>query len=125
MLHIGTTPSPLLMPETCNAKGCKIQVPGDLASVGKCILHFTLMIEEECGSMRREAALRDCSHERQLEFINQIADRGEILVRVATSGYPMSDEIKARILSTLLSLMNCRESIDRAADRQSARRKFG
>ncbi len=113
------------MPETCNAKGCRIQVPADLASVGKCILHFTLMIEEECAAMRREAALRDTSHDRQVEFIHQIANRGEVLIRVATSGYPMSDEIKARILSTLLSLMNCRESIDRAADRQSARRRFG
>jgi hypothetical protein len=47
-----------------------------------------------------------------------------VLVRVATSGYPMSDEIKARILSTLLTLMNCRENLDRAAMRQAAIRRF-
>ena len=38
--------------------------------------------------------------------MKKIAARGEVLVRVATSGFPMSDEIKARILSTLLTLMN-------------------
>ena len=74
--------------------------------------------------MRRESALGKNTHERQNEFMRKIADRGEVLVRVATSGYPMSDEIKARILSTLLTLMNCRENIDRAAMRQSALRRF-
>jgi len=47
-----------------------------------------------------------------------------LLVNVATSGFPMSDELKARILSTLLTLMNCRENMDRAAMRQSALRRF-
>jgi len=37
----------------------------------------------------------------------------------------MTDEIKARVLSTLLSLMNCRESIGRAADREATHRRFG
>jgi hypothetical protein len=45
-------------------------------------------------------------------------------VRVATSGFPMSDELKARILSTLLTLMNTRENLDRAVMRQSAQRRF-
>ena len=57
--------------------------------------------------------------------LTQLSDsRGETLVRVAMSGYPMSDEIKARILSTLLTLMNCRENMDRAAMRQSVQRRF-
>jgi hypothetical protein len=43
---------------------------------------------------------------------------------VATSGFPMTDEIKARVLSTLLTLMNCRENMDRAAMRQSTLRRF-
>jgi hypothetical protein len=113
------------MAQICNSKGCRIEVAKDLESVGKCVMHFTLTIEEECAAMRRETALGDCSHDRQVEFMGQIASRGEILVRVATSGFPMSDELKARVLSTLLSLMNCRESIDRAANRQAARRRFG
>lgn len=102
-----------------------MDVPRDLESVGKCIMHFTLTIEEECAAIRRETALGDCSHERQVEFIHQLASRGESLAKVGTSGFPMSDELKARILSTLLSVMNCRESIDRAANRQHARRRFG
>jgi hypothetical protein len=74
--------------------------------------------------MRRETALGNTPHERHQELFQKIAARGEAMVRVATSGYPMSDEIKARILSTLLTLMNCRESIERAAMRQSALRRF-
>jgi hypothetical protein len=89
-----------------------------------CVLHFTLYIEQECAEMRRETALGNANHERQVEFIRKIAARGETLVHVATSGFTMTDEIKARILSTLLTLMNCRENIDRAAMRQSALRRF-
>lgn len=74
--------------------------------------------------MRRETSLGKANHDQQVEFIRKIAGRGETLVHVATSGFPMTDEIKARILSTLLTLMNCRENIDRAAMRQSALRRF-
>ena len=112
------------MPDTCSAKGCKAAVPAGLATEKKCVLHFTLFIEQECAEMRRDTALGNASHERQLECIQMIASRGETLVHVATSGFPMSDETKARILSTLLTLMNCRENIDRAAMRQSALRRF-
>jgi hypothetical protein len=74
--------------------------------------------------MRRESALGKNSHERQNELMGKIADRGEAMVHVATSGFPMSDELKARILSTLLTLMNTRENLDRAVMRQSAQRRF-
>lgn len=74
--------------------------------------------------MRRESALGKNNHDRQVEFMKKIGDRGEMLVHVAMSGFPMSDELKARVLSTLLTLMNCRENIDRAAMRQSALRRF-
>lgn len=89
-----------------------------------CVLHYTLFVEQECAEIRRESNLGKTSHERQVEFMTKIASRGETLVHVATSGFSMSDEIKARILSTLLTLMNCRENIDRAAMRQSALRRF-
>lgn len=112
------------MPESCGSKGCKANVPPGLAEERLCILHFTLFIEQECGEMRRESALGNTSHERQVEFIRLIAGRAETLVRVATSGFPMSDELKARVLSTLLTLMNTRENMDRAAMRQSALRRF-
>lgn len=89
-----------------------------------CVLHFTLFIEEECAEMRRETALGKASHETQIEFMDRIASRGDSLVRTATSGFAMSDELKARILSTLLTLMNTRENMDRAAMRQSAVKRF-
>jgi len=114
----------LSVPDGCIAKGCKAAVPAGLTAEQMCILHFTLFVEQECNEMRRATALGQSSHELQAEFMQRIADRGEALVRVATSGVPMTDEIKARILSTLLTLMNCRENIDRAAMRQSALRRF-
>jgi hypothetical protein len=89
-----------------------------------CILHFTLFVEQECAEMRRESNLGKISHERQQEMMRKVADRGSALVNVATSGFSMSDEIKTRVLSTLLTLMTCRENMDRAAMRQSALRRF-
>jgi hypothetical protein len=112
------------MPEPCSAKGCRAVVPAGLDGEGMCILHFTLFVEQECAEMRRETALGHTPHERQTELFKKIQHRGSSLVGVATSGFGMSDEIKARILSTLLTLMNCRENIDRAAMRQSALRRF-
>jgi len=88
-----------------------------------CVLHYTLHIEQECAEMRRTSAL-GIDAEKHVDFMKKIADRGEVLVHVATSGFPMSDELKARVLSTLLTLMNCRENIDRSAMRQSALRRF-
>jgi hypothetical protein len=110
--------------DNCSAKGCKNTVPAGLAAERMCVLHFTLFIEKECAEMRRETSLNKADHERQVEFMQKIALRGESLVRTATSGFPMTDEIKARVLSTLLTLMNCRENMDRAAMRQSALRRF-
>jgi hypothetical protein len=110
--------------DDCSAKGCKAVVPKGLDEQHMCVLHFTLFIEQECAEMRRESALGNTNHERRMEFMTKIVDRGEVLVNVATSGFPMSDELKARILSTLLTLMNCRENMDRAAMRQSATRRF-
>ncbi len=112
------------MAEGCSSKGCKAVVPAGLAAERMCVLHFTLSVEQECAEMRRESNLGKVSHERRQEFMSKIEGRGATLVSVATSGFSMSDEIKARILSTLLTLMTCRENIDRAAMRQSAVRRF-
>jgi len=76
--------------------------------------------------MRRHAPRnsdRPHSHERQNDFFKKIQDVGGAGPS-GTSGFAMSDELKARILSTLLTLMNCRENMDRAAMRQSALRRF-
>lgn len=112
------------MPEMCSAKGCRVPVPTGLVGEHMCVLHFTLFIEQECAEMRRETALGTANHERQIEFMDKIAARGELLVHVGTSGWAMSDELKARILSTILTLMNTRENMDRAAMRQAALRRF-
>jgi hypothetical protein len=101
-----------------------MSVPAGMATEQLCVLHFTLFIEQECSDIRRAMALGTAAHEEQVEFIRKIAGRGEAMVHVATSGFPMSDELKARILSTLLTLMNCRENIDRAAMRHAAGRRF-
>ena len=110
--------------EPCSAKGCKVPVPTHLLGERLCVLHFTLHIEQECAEMRRQSALGTATHDTQIEYMDRIASRGELLVKVGTSGYSMSDELKARILSTLLTLMNTRENMDRAAMRQAALRKF-
>jgi hypothetical protein len=110
--------------EICSSKGCKAPMPAGLSAERMCILHFTLHIENECAEMRRETAVGKTVHERQVELMKKIVTRGDTLVKIATSGFPMSDEIKARILSTLLTLMNCRESMDRSAMRQSALKRF-
>src|SRR6202050_4605769 len=124
MLQKQKLPIGALVPENCGAKGCKIAVPSGLVGEHLCILHFTLFIENECAEMRRETALGITKHERQVEFMKKISARVWFLVNTATSGFPMSDELKARVLSTLLTLMNTRENMDRAAMRQSAQRRF-
>jgi hypothetical protein len=112
------------MSASCNSKGCKMPVPPGLKDKGLCLLHFTLTVEEECGAIRRETTPGETTPERHQELFDQIADRGEALVNVATSGFSMTDEMKARILSTFLTLMNTRESVDRSASRQTVSRHF-
>jgi len=93
-------------------------VPAALESQCLCVLHFTLDLEKDCADMRRETVLGRATHERQVEIIRYIAERGEMLARTATSGLHLPDEMKARILNTFLTLMNLRENLDRAALRQ-------
>ena len=93
-------------------------MPAALDSEGLCVLHFTLAVEQSCAEMRRETVLGRTPHERQVEIIRYIADRGELLARAATSGLHLPDELKARVLNTFLTLMNLRENLDRAALRQ-------
>ena len=112
------------MPDSCSARGCKAGVPAELAAERLCVLHFTIFVEQECAEMRREASLDNAREKRPAEFFDRISGRGEQLVHVATSGFPMPDDIKARVLSTLLTLMNCRENINRAVMRQSDVRRF-
>jgi hypothetical protein len=116
-----TYPSSAFVPmaTTCKATGCKNETPTALSEQQLCVLHFTLTIEGSCAEMRRETALGNAPHERQREIMRFITENGERLARVATSGLHLTDDLKARILSTFLTLMNLRENLDRANMRSS------
>jgi hypothetical protein len=105
------------MPISCQIAGCKSTAPSALDGQKLCVLHYTLSLESSCSEMRRETALGNAPHERQREIMRFITDSGEKLARVATSGMPLTDDLKARILSTFLTLMNLRENLDRASMR--------
>lgn len=107
------------MATPCKVNGCKNEAPPALADQQVCVLHFTLSIEGSCAEMRRETALGNAPHERQRDIMRFITDNGERLARVATSGLHLTDDLKARILSTFLTLMNLRENLDRANMRSS------
>ncbi len=96
--------------------GCTAPVPLELAPEHLCVLHFTLSVEQACAEMHRQIALRGATAERQAEIAIYLGECALLLARV-TSNLRLSDELKRRILSTFLSLMNLRENLDRAASR--------
>lgn len=108
---------PRVMATYCKTPGCKSEVPQALADSRLCVLHFTLSLEAGCAEMRRETALGNTPHERHKEIMQFITEHGERLARMATSGLHLTDDLKARILSTFLTLMNLRENLDRASAR--------
>ena len=107
------------MATQCKAPGCKGTAPPALEEQQLCVLHYTLALEGTCGEMRRETALGNAPQDRQREIMKFLTESGERLARVATSGLPLTDDLKARILSTFLTLMNLRENLDRASMRTS------
>src|SRR5258707_436521 len=64
---------------------CKTTVPAAMEAETLCILHFTLDIEQRCEEMRRETATGRAGRDRQVEIINYVGGRGELLARTATS----------------------------------------
>lgn len=103
----------------CQISGCKNDTPPALAEHRLCVFHFTLSLETSCSEMRRETALGNATQDRQREIMKFLTEHGERLARVATSGLHLTDDLKARILSTFLTLMNLRENLDRANMRSS------
>lgn len=109
----------------CEVVGCKTRVPQQLEERRLCLLHFTLELEQTCMQMRRETAVGGARRERYDEMRRYMAEHGQKLAQLATSGAGLTDETKARILSTFLTLMNCRENIERIAARQENERRIG
>src|SRR5579863_571784 len=100
------------MSEKCRVMGCPGSVPQQFAEVRMCVFHFTVFIENECAEIRRETALGKISHSRRTECIDKIVARAEMLGSVVTDGSIKTDDLKTRIVSTVLTLMNCRENMD-------------
>jgi hypothetical protein len=112
------------MARTCSVAGCQAPVPDELEEARLCVLHFTLRLEDACTELRRETSSGAPDVHRRAEIASYVSQHGEKLARVATSGLLLSDAMKARILSTFLTLMNLRESVNRAAAREPASRKL-
>lgn len=93
---------------------CDLPVPVELDPAGLCVYHFTSSVEKTCSEIHRQIVLRGASAERQAEVGRYIGESSQLLARVS-SNLCLSDELKRRILCTLLSLMNLRENLERAA----------
>lgn len=105
------------MANACKSTGCKAEVPAELAEKSLCAFHFTQRIDQNCTDIRHETVVTPPSHERRQEILDYLRATGELLARMATTAPRLPDEMKARILSTFLTLMNLRENLDRSAAR--------
>jgi hypothetical protein len=108
------------MPSGCQITGCKSDVPAELSTEALCTQHYTLHVETRCQELRRETAATAPEQTRRQEILHFLTITGERLSRIAIGNARLADEMKARILSTFLTLMNLRESLDRAAARGAA-----
>ncbi|MCI0628845.1 MAG: hypothetical protein L0387_45575 [Acidobacteria bacterium] len=89
-------------------------MPVELESEHRCVLHFILSVEQVCTEMRHEAAEGRASTQRLAEIATCLTERSVMLSHAATGSVHLSDWLKKRVLNTFLTLMNTRESIDRA-----------
>ncbi|HEX9759882.1 MAG TPA: hypothetical protein VGA40_03135 [Candidatus Acidoferrales bacterium] len=96
----------------CRIAGCKGQVPAELEPVATCVQHFTLEVERRAGEMRLEVSRGQSDKKRRTDIVIFVREEGERLARIGTSTPGLSDELKARILATFLTLMNLREKVD-------------
>jgi hypothetical protein len=74
-----------------------------------------LSVERACAGMRRETVTGGPSATRQSEIGLYVRATAEKLSRVAVVGPPLSDEMKKRVLTTFLTLMNLQESLVRSS----------
>jgi hypothetical protein len=96
--------------------GCIAPVPQELGAESLCAQHFILAIEQVCTDLRREAAMERASSARRLEIKHYVKTTAVKLSEVAT-GSRLSDELKKRVLTTFLTLMNLQESVERSSTR--------
>lgn len=97
--------------------GCQSPVPPELQEKHLCVLHFILSTEHDCAKLRRETAMEKANATRRSEIADYIKTTAMKLSEVAIGNVPLSDELKKRTLTTFLTLMNLRESLDRSAGR--------
>jgi hypothetical protein len=95
--------------------GCQAPVPPELEVERLCVLHFIQGIEQACTEMRRETARGCASATRQSEIVNYLKTTATKLSCVTTGSLRLPDDVKKRVLTTLLTLMIVRESLDRCA----------
>lgn len=109
------------MTESCQhlacLPGCHAPVPSELEAERLCVLHFILSVERACSGMRRETVTGGPSVTRRSEIGTYVRETAVKLSHVAIVSPPLSDEMKKRVLSTFLTLMNLQESLDRSAKR--------
>jgi len=99
--------------------GCHTPVPAELETEKLCVLHFLLSVEHTCAGMRRETVIGGSCAMRRSEITAHVKSTAEKLSRVAVTSPPLTDEMKMRVLTTFLTLMNLQESLDRSATRNA------
>jgi hypothetical protein len=103
---------------------CQVAVPQELEGEVLCVQHFLLGIEHDCAELRRETAQGRTSPARQSEIASYVKTTAMKLTQVATGQMRLTDDYKKRILTSFLTLMNLRESLDRAANRAATFREL-
>lgn len=103
---------------------CQVPVPQELSDVCLCVHHFLIDIDRDCADLRREVAQGKTHVERQFEIASYVKTTAMKLTEVATSRLRLSDELKKRILTALLTLMNLQESLDRSSNRATLIREL-
>jgi hypothetical protein len=99
--------------------GCHTPVPAELEAEKLCVLHFLLSVERTCASMRRETVIGGSNAMRRSEITAHVKGTAEKLSHVALISPPLTDEMKMRVLTTFLTLMNLQESLDRSTTRNA------
>lgn len=103
---------------------CQVPVPQELLDECFCVQHFILSIDHDCADLRREVAQGKTSSDRQSEITRYVKGTALKLTEVATGRARLSDDLKKRVLTTLLTLMNLQESLDRSANRATGIREL-